>query len=122
MFPLHRRSDPMIFSASGCFGVGPMLMHATSGYPKTNHGRFLRREISEKGSIARTWACLILAMPISWKSTLQQYVGPAFSLHDNKRFVQVCDYVDNYVLMLARMYDAKDMPRLPPRESTVAKP
>jgi len=25
-------------------------------------------------------------------------------LHDNKRFVQVYDYVDNYVLMLARMY------------------
>jgi hypothetical protein len=88
-------------------------MHATLGYPETNRGRFLRREISEKGSITRTWACLIPAMPISWKSTLQQYVGPAFSLHDNKRFVQVCDFVDNYVLMLARMYEAKDMPRPP---------
>ena len=50
---------------------------------------------------------LILAMPISWESTLQQYVGPSFSLHDNKRFVQVYDYVDNYVLMLAKMYEAK---------------
>ena len=91
-----------------------MLMHATSGYPKTNRGRFLRREISEKGSITRTWAYLILAMPISWKSTLQQYVGPVFSLHDNKRFVQVYDHVDNYVLMLARMYEAKGLCRVSP--------
>ena len=43
-------------------------------------------------------------MPISWKGTLQQYVGRLHRLHDNKRFVQVYDYVDNYVLMLARMY------------------
>jgi superfamily II DNA or RNA helicase len=47
---------------------------------------------------------LFLAMPISWKGTLQQYVGRLHRLHDNKRFVQVYDYVDNYVLMLARMY------------------
>jgi hypothetical protein len=48
---------------------------------------------------------LFLAMPISWKGTLQQYVGRLDRLHDNKRFVQVYDYVDNYVLMLARMYE-----------------
>ena len=47
---------------------------------------------------------LFLAMPISWKGTLQQYVGRLHRLHDNRRFVQVYDYVDNYVLMLARMY------------------
>ena len=47
---------------------------------------------------------LFLAMPISWKGTLQQYVGRLHRLHDNKRVVQVYDYVDNYVLMLARMY------------------
>ncbi len=47
---------------------------------------------------------LFLAMPISWKGTLQQYVDRLHRLHDNKRFVQVYDYVDNYVLMLARMY------------------
>jgi len=28
-------------------------------------------------------------------------------LHDNKRFVQVYDYIDNYVLMLARMYERR---------------
>jgi len=47
---------------------------------------------------------LFLAMPISWKGTLQQYVGRLHRLHDNKRFVQVYDYVDDDVLMLARMY------------------
>jgi superfamily II DNA or RNA helicase len=50
---------------------------------------------------------LFLAMPISWKGTLQQYVGRLHRLHDNKRFVQVYDYVDNYVPMLARMYDRR---------------
>ena len=46
-------------------------------------------------------------MPISWKGTLQQYVGRLHRLHDSKRFVQVYDYVDNYVPMLARMYDRR---------------
>ena len=50
---------------------------------------------------------LLPAMPISWKGTLQQYVGRLHRLHDNKRFVQVYDYVDNYVLMLARMYERR---------------
>jgi superfamily II DNA or RNA helicase len=50
---------------------------------------------------------LFLVMPISWKGTLQQYVGRLHRLHDNKRFVQVYDYVDNYILMLARMYERR---------------
>ena len=47
---------------------------------------------------------LFLAMPISWKGTLQQYVGRLHRLHDAKRVVRVYDYVDSQVLMLARMY------------------
>jgi superfamily II DNA or RNA helicase len=47
---------------------------------------------------------LFLAMPISWKGTLQQYVGRLHRLHDAKHVVRVYDYVDSYVLMLARMY------------------
>ncbi len=47
---------------------------------------------------------LFLAMPISWKGTLQQYVGRLHRLHDAKRVVRVYDYVDAHVLMLARMY------------------
>lgn len=47
---------------------------------------------------------LLLAMPVSWKGTLQQYVGRLHRLHDGKRVVQVYDYVDANVRMLARMY------------------
>ena len=47
---------------------------------------------------------LFLAMPISWKGTLQQYVGRLHRFHDGKRVVEVYDYVDGNILMLARMY------------------
>jgi superfamily II DNA or RNA helicase len=47
---------------------------------------------------------LFLAMPISWKGTLQQYVGRLHRLYDAKRVVRVYDYVDSNVQMLARMY------------------
>lgn len=50
---------------------------------------------------------LFLAMPISWKGTLQQYVGRLHRLHDNKRVVEVYDYVDANVRMLARMYERR---------------
>lgn len=50
---------------------------------------------------------LFLAMPISWKGTLQQYVGRLHRLHHNKRVVQVYDYVDDQVPMLARMYERR---------------
>ncbi len=50
---------------------------------------------------------LFLAMPISWKGTLQQYVGRLHRLHDNKHIVQVYDYIDNGVPMLARMYERR---------------
>ena len=50
---------------------------------------------------------LFLAMPISWKGTLQQYVGRLHRLHDGKRVVRVYDYVDPNVPMLARMYERR---------------
>jgi superfamily II DNA or RNA helicase len=50
---------------------------------------------------------LFLAMPISWKGTLQQYVGRLHRLHHGKRVVQVYDYVDNLVPMLAKMYQRR---------------
>lgn len=50
---------------------------------------------------------LFLAMPISWRGTLQQYAGRIHRLHSNKRVVQVYDYVDQYVPMLARMYEKR---------------
>ena len=50
---------------------------------------------------------LFLAMPISWKGTLQQYVGRLHRIHDGKRIVQVYDYADIAEPMLARMYERR---------------
>ena len=50
---------------------------------------------------------LFLAMPISWKGTLQQYVGRLHRLHDGKQIVQVYDYADIAEPMLARMYERR---------------
>ncbi len=46
---------------------------------------------------------LFLAMPISWRGTLQQYVGRLHRLHHDKFEVRVYDYVDRQVPMLMRM-------------------
>ena len=50
---------------------------------------------------------LFLASPISWRGTLQQYVGRLHRLHDSKREVIVYDYVDGCVPMLAAMYEKR---------------
>jgi superfamily II DNA or RNA helicase len=47
---------------------------------------------------------LFLAWPISWKGTLQQYVGRLHRVHANKKVVRVYDYVDSQVAMLSRMF------------------
>lgn len=47
---------------------------------------------------------LFLAMPISWKGTLQQYAGRLHRLYDSKKEVRIYDYVDDQVVMLQRMY------------------
>ena len=48
---------------------------------------------------------LFLAMPISWRGTLQQYVGRLHRLHENKHVVY--DYVDSCVPVLNRMYEKR---------------
>jgi superfamily II DNA or RNA helicase len=48
---------------------------------------------------------LFLAMPISWRGTLQQYVGRLHRYHDAKKIVEVYDYVDSLVPILARMFE-----------------
>ncbi|MFC1736754.1 DEAD/DEAH box helicase family protein [Candidatus Hydrogenedentota bacterium] len=46
---------------------------------------------------------LFLTMPISWRGTLQQYVGRLHREHAGKSEVRVYDYVDQDVPMLRRM-------------------
>ena len=50
---------------------------------------------------------LFLAMPISWKGTLAQYVGRLHRLHPAKREVLVHDYVDGDVPTLRRMSEKR---------------
>jgi len=50
---------------------------------------------------------LFLTLPISWKGTVQQYVGRLHRLHDQKKEVVVYDYVDCCVPMLAAMFNKR---------------
>lgn len=50
---------------------------------------------------------LFLALPVSWKGTLVQYAGRLHRLHPGKREVQIYDYVDRNVPMLARMFEKR---------------
>ncbi|OXS80060.1 TOTE conflict system archaeo-eukaryotic primase domain-containing protein [Domibacillus enclensis] len=50
---------------------------------------------------------LFLAMPISWKGTLQQYVGRIHRVYNGKQEVQVYDYVDKKVPILKTMYEKR---------------
>jgi superfamily II DNA or RNA helicase len=47
---------------------------------------------------------MLLALPISWRGTLQQYAGRLHRTHAGKRVVQIYDYVDEQVPVLGRMY------------------
>ena len=50
---------------------------------------------------------LVLAMPISWKGTLQQYAGRLHRDHADKTEVRIYDYVENEQPQLARMWDKR---------------
>lgn len=50
---------------------------------------------------------LFLALPVSWRGIIAQYVGRLHRLHDSKREVRVYDYADLNVPMLARMFDRR---------------
>ena len=50
---------------------------------------------------------LFLAMPISWKGTLQQYAGRLHRIFKTKNEVRIYDYVDIQVKMLERMYQRR---------------
>ncbi len=50
---------------------------------------------------------LMLAMPISWKGTLQQYAGRLHREHADKQDVRIYDYVENDHPQLTRMWDKR---------------
>jgi len=50
---------------------------------------------------------LFLALPISWRGTLQQYAGRLHRVHEGKRVVEIYDYVDASVPVLRRMYERR---------------
>lgn len=55
---------------------------------------------------------LFLAMPISWRGTLQQYAGRLHRDHVDKQEIRIYDYVDASVPTLTRMFK-KTPARLP---------
>jgi superfamily II DNA or RNA helicase len=50
---------------------------------------------------------LVLAMPISWKGTLQQYAGRLHREHAGKTSVRIIDFVDTGHPALLRMWDKR---------------
>jgi superfamily II DNA or RNA helicase len=50
---------------------------------------------------------LFLALPISWKGTLEQYAGRLHRLHPGKSEVRIFDYVDREVPVLLRMFEKR---------------
>jgi superfamily II DNA or RNA helicase len=50
---------------------------------------------------------LFLAMPISWKGTLQQYAGRLHRLFEGKNEVLIYDYVDIHVQVFEKMYNRR---------------
>jgi len=50
---------------------------------------------------------LVLAMPISWKGTLQQYAGRLHRDHADKESIRIYDYTENSQPLLRRMWEKR---------------
>ena len=50
---------------------------------------------------------LFLALPVSWRGRITQYVGRLHRRHAGKKEVRVCDYLDLRVPVLNRMFDRR---------------
>jgi superfamily II DNA or RNA helicase len=84
------------------------LAETLAGIPETERRVILAtgRCIGEGFDDARL-DTLFLALPISWRGTLQQYAGRLHRLHAGKKVVRIHDYVDAEVPVLARMYQRR---------------
>lgn len=47
---------------------------------------------------------LIMAMPVSWKSVVEQYAGRLNRDYEGKESVIIYDYVDSHISMFEKMY------------------
>jgi len=98
---------PDVISLTGGMGAKTTreMLHRIAGIPSDKQltlvatGKFIGEGFDEP-----RLDTLFLAMPISWKGTLQQYAGRLHRLFANKDEVQIYDYVDLHVRMLERMY------------------
>ncbi len=95
---------------TGGMGVrqGREIMERIASIPETEERVLVAtgRYIGEGFDDARL-DTLFLAMPISWKGTLAQYVGRLHRLHPEKREVLVYDYVDDAIPLLRRMSEKR---------------
>ena len=81
------------------------ILGQISEYPKNKQITIIAtgRYVGEGFDVPRL-DTLFLAMPISWKGTLQQYAGRLHRLYENKKEVIIYDYIDIHVRMLEKMY------------------
>ena len=79
---------------AGIPGEKPLIIVAT--------GRFIGEGFDEP-----RLDTLFLAMPISWKGTLQQYAGRLHRLFEGKNEALIYDYIDIHVRMFERMYNRR---------------
>ncbi len=105
-----RQKIPHVISVTGGMGNKDTreIMQKISESPKDKPltivatGRFIGEGFDEP-----RLDTLFLAMPISWKGTLQQYTGRLHRLFEGKKEALLFDYIDIHVRMLERMYNRR---------------
>jgi len=99
LFVLHGR-----LPKRQCREVLERFAALTDGEPRLliATGRFIG-----EGFDQATLDTLFLAMPFSWRGTLQQYAGRLHRQHHAKHTVRIYDYVDAEIPMLARMWEKR---------------
>ncbi len=90
------------------------LREAMAGVAGTDDDRNGRRKavvatgrFVGEGFDAPNLDALFLALPVSWKGTVAQYIGRLHRAQEGKELVRVFDYADLNVPMLARMFDRR---------------
>ncbi len=78
------------------------------GVNRSSFGAHLRIPAFKNSSgMSLTLDTLVLAMPVSWKGTLQQYAGRLHREHATKSDVKIIDVVDTGHPTLLKMWDRR---------------